>query len=680
MGCSRRPHASEPSSANCDPLRISNLDTWGSIIDAQLDERQRQRLQRNGEGLLAIGPLRIPGRVARPYHHLRHHLHRRGRISKSVCHGDRDSCADACDWHDGSGSGPDLRLPNAIAECVRNRLRGVWQPGRRHQRSGQQHVHMVAGRLQRRPHRVGDSGEPCGRLSNDADAYVWREPACRRPRRIVNAFVVIDQRDFLQRIRLLAIRGLGICQGFAHRKREIPHHLHRQRRIHDAIGVGDRQPISHLLLEKIAPVTVNAPGIVRFGGTETRALVFMDGSLYAGIGDWEDPQLENALTPGAQVLRLDSPTSSWVEDQDFNQPLPSEPTEKHYEAISVLGTAHFDHDAGKNPITPVDVLMAGVWSFSTGLEIYEKTVTTGSVGAQGTWTDVFLEPRPNHNGQVRAFGSYTDSVTHVEMAFAGSDPYGIFSGAFDSTSKSILWGATAETGSASLTASASSEANSHRVMSFASCGGKLYASAYDAIAVRTDGSNPSWHRIYQYSGPALPSQSSGFRGLTCVPKLHGSGSMLIAALESNSIDIYDIPLDGSQPAIELYTSNFLSTRLGTWVGYGIAAYNDMIVYPESGTTSCPDLLIGLSLVANGYAGAYETYYPTPSFLVRHCNGAYGFRTIIDPSITPAPPLLATRALAVSQFNGDPAGTIYSGGYDAHGEPAHNTDWIYRGIP
>jgi hypothetical protein len=439
-------------------------------------------------------------------------------------------------------------------------------------------------------------------------------------------------------------------------------------------------PLPTISWKQSLPVTFNAPGTVPFGGTETRALVFMDGSLYAGIGDWEDPQLENPQTPGAQVLRLDSPTSSWVEDQDFNQPRPSQPTEKHYEAISILGTAHFDHDGGGSPITPVDVLMAGVWSFSTGLEIYEKTVTTGSVGAKGTWTDVFLEPRPNHNGQVRSFGSYTDSMTHVEMAFAGSDPYGIFSGAFDSTSKSILWGATAEAGSASLTSSASSEANSHRVMSFASCGGKLYASAYDAIAVRTDGANPSWRPIYQYSGPAIPPQSSGFRGLTCVPNLNGSGFMLIAALESNSIDIYDIPLNGSQPTIELYTSNFLSTQLEAWVGYGIAAYNNMIVYPESGTASCPDLLIGLSLVADGYASAYETYYPTPSFLVRYCNGAYDFHTIIDPSITPGPPLLATRALAVSQFNGDPAGTIYSGGYDAHNEPAHNTDWIYRGVP
>jgi hypothetical protein len=100
------------------------------------------------------------------------------------------------------------------------------------------------------------------------------------------------------------------------------------------------------------PVTFGNPAIVPFGGTEMRFLLFMDGSLYAGIGDWEDPQLQNPQTPGAQVLRLDSPNSGWVEDQDFNQVQPST-GEKYYQAIAGLGTAHFDHDSGNNPITPV---------------------------------------------------------------------------------------------------------------------------------------------------------------------------------------------------------------------------------------------------------------------------------------------------------------------------------------
>ena len=40
-------------------------------------------------------------------------------------------------------------------------------------------------------------------------------------------------------------------------------------------------------------------------GTETRDLVFMDGSLYAATGDWMDPQLNTAPTAPAQVIRLD---------------------------------------------------------------------------------------------------------------------------------------------------------------------------------------------------------------------------------------------------------------------------------------------------------------------------------------------------------------------------------------
>jgi len=311
-----------------------------------------------------------------------------------------------------------------------------------------------------------------------------------------------------------------------------------------------------------------------------------------------------------------------------------------------------------------------------GLPVWEKTVITGSVGAQGTWTMSWLEPPPaNGHAEVRSFASYTDSVTNEEMAFAGSDPFGIFSGGFSSASNGIAWGATPEAGTVNVTT------GGDRVMSFAACGGKLYASMYNAVLVRADGTSPRWKIFYQYSGPALPSQSSGFRGLTCVPNLNGDCSMLIAGLEGDSPDIYDIPLDGSEPTIELYTANYIASQLGTWVGYGIAAYNNMVVYPDSGTTSCPTLLIGLGVVnTSNYANEYENDYPTALYLVRHCNGAYSLRTIVDPSITPSPPLISTRTLAVSQFSGDPAGTLYGGGYDAHSQPAHNTDWIYRGVP
>jgi hypothetical protein len=421
------------------------------------------------------------------------------------------------------------------------------------------------------------------------------------------------------------------------------------------------------------PVTFHDPRIVRFGGTETRALLFMDGSLYAGLGDWEDPSLQNPQSLGAQVLRLDSPTGGWVEDQNFLQAT-SRNGNKDFEAVAAMGTAHFDRDSGNNPITPVDVLMAGFWNLHVaGLEVAQKTVKSGSTGAQGAWAVNTLGSPSRGAGQVRSFASYTDSITKRELAFAGSSPYGIFSGAFTPASGGVQWGDAPEAGTAYLTANG-------RVMSFAACGGRLYASIYDAIVARTDGENPSWGIFYRYSGPPLNRHSSGFRGLACVANLNRSGYMLIAALEGESPDVYEFPFDGSRPSIELHTSNFVASLLGAWIGYGILAYNNMVVYPQSGSPSCPDLLLGLGVVsAYNYPGNYQGYYPLPTFLIRHCDGIYGFRTI-DPTITPKPTPMSTRALAVSQFPGDPAGTIYAGGYDARGRPAHNTNWIYRGVP
>ena len=156
------------------------------------------------------------------------------------------------------------------------------------------------------------------------------------------------------------------------------------------------------------------------------------------------------------------------------------------------------------------------------------------------------------------------------------------------------------------------------------------------------------------------------------------GDTLIAVLEGPG-DVYNFPLDGSQPTIELHGLNYVSSQLETWVGYIIGAYNDMPVYPQSGTKGCPDYLIGLYNAAGNYPGSYEGIYPNPSFLIRHCNGTYDFR-IIDAGLTPPATPISTRTMVVSQFPGDPAGTIYAGGFDAHSTPNHNTAWVYKGIP
>ncbi len=119
--------------------------------------------------------------------------------------------------------------------------------------------------------------------------------------------------------------------------------------------------------------------------------------------------------------------------------------------------------------------------------------------------------------------------------------------------------------------------------------GPLYASIFNTIVMRTDGANPSWSLSYTYPGGAsLPNGTSGFRGLTCVAQPTGTGYMLISALEGTG-DIYAFQLnDMANPAIELNTLNYLSTQIGAATWNVIAAYNDMIAYPGSGTQGHPD--------------------------------------------------------------------------------------------
>ena len=83
----------------------------------------------------------------------------------------------------------DLRLLNSNAEYVRDRLRGVRQPGRGHRRSSRATPgDMVAGSLRRRPYRVGLSERSRGRIANGADTLVQRESCEHRPRRLVDAY------------------------------------------------------------------------------------------------------------------------------------------------------------------------------------------------------------------------------------------------------------------------------------------------------------------------------------------------------------------------------------------------------------------------------------------------------------------------------------------------------------
>ena len=92
------------------------------------------------------------------------------------------------------------------------------------------------------------------------------------------------------------------------------------------------------------------------------------------------------------------------------------------------------------------------------------------------------------------------------------------------------------------------------------------------------------------------------------------------------------------------------------------------MYPYSGSTLCPDIIAGTQL----WSTQTKT---TLNYLVRHCDGSYNIYAIHDLD-----PLRAIRSIVVSKFPGDPVGTLYAGGYDADNQPAHNTNWVYRGLP
>ena len=88
----------------------------------------------------------------------------------------------------------------------------------------------------------------------------------------------------------------------------------------------------------------------------------------------------------------------------------------------------------------------------------------------------------------------------------------------------------------------------------------------------------------------------------------------------------------------------------------------MTIYPELGSPSCPDLILGLGVIYTpNNANDYEDVDPTAFYLVRHCNGAYtSLGAIAVPGMNSSPPLLSARTVVVSQFSSDPAGTLYVG--------------------
>jgi hypothetical protein len=341
----------------------------------------------------------------------------------------------------------------------------------------------------------------------------------------------------------------------------------------------------------------------------------------------------------------------------------------------------FATDGNGRPLpAPVSLLIAASWDLGGAAQVFTRD------DAAGAWTAATLaqdRPVPGFLPQVRSFGRHRDGVTGAERVFAGQDPRGVFSGAYDpSVPGRIRWRPAPELDLSTVPTAGISGSNGYlRVGSFAECNGRLYVAIGQQVYERIDGAPPHWRLVYTNRLPGRISET-GLRGLTAIAAPSGGGEVLLAAVEGTRPRIVRIdPRDGSE-ASELDIADFLRQRWGMPVSYVIAAYNDMAKIPDPAGGEA--LLIGIeafiplqAAVAPGHHAVSVGYGRLEAggwYLVRRVNGHYDLRQL------PAPPgsgLVSVRAIRASPF-GRQSGWVYFAGYDANKAPAHDTAWIIRG--
>lgn len=428
------------------------------------------------------------------------------------------------------------------------------------------------------------------------------------------------------------------------------------------------------------PIEPMSSAVSAIGGTELRALAAMDGTLYAGNGYWRDTRKSEPSLPGPQIFALDSPTDTWRVDTQFDERISKgwQKGERRYEAIGSLYSVQFHSDSQGRPLQPArSVLLASVWDRLGSLRVFYKN------GANGKWSHSDLVADAPLLSQIRSFGFHRDTVTGIEHVFAGTNPEGIVSGVYDASGAGgIQWSRSPEPGVIPWR-------RAQRVMSFAECNGKLYATVGWQIYEREDGYKPRWKPVFTFGrwGRWMPLNGyGGLRGLTSVADPSGAAQDLLVVAEGRRGGIIRIsPSSGFKAVNELDVRSALSRLWNIQVGGDIVAYNDMTAYPDllNNNHSCPNLLMGgfdaqTPNIVNGIGARRKA--PGAYLLIRNCEGNYTSREIVDPTITPKPALVATRTLILSPFPSDPPGTLYAGGFDAGNIRPHNSAWLYRGTP
>jgi len=413
-------------------------------------------------------------------------------------------------------------------------------------------------------------------------------------------------------------------------------------------------------------------------GSEILHLVGHKGKLYAAASFWMDPRNlwyggKSPNTGWGQVLRLDRPEGRWEVDLEMRSHL-------RPEILQSVTFATDDH--GRTLTTPVNLLLASTYEGNgdQGISLFTRDDSTGAwaktkivTGATG---------KRGEDNSVRAMRVYRDKVTGVDRLFVSIGVLGVFSGVYDpNAAGKIRWDVISESGPVAT-----------RPLSIIEANGALLFSADKFIYRRIDGAQPSYalaHDLSDLQAGNAFSPVGGIRGMTAIANPQGAGQSLIfvwAPGNRSKACIFRLDPDGKngysrvqETCLDSLITHYLG---GTPVHFVLAGYNNLLPVVDPATREVVHL-IGLEAWIGGQR--YPTtqrkaeggFYAGAVFAIRNRNGGYRLGEVNGRIIPSNPPLVATRAYALSPFAGDDAKVVYFGGYDCNFVRSSDTAWIFR---
>jgi hypothetical protein len=197
---------------------------------------------------------------------------------------------------------------------------------------------------------------------------------------------------------------------------------------------------------------------------------------------------------------------------------------------------------------------------------------------------------------------------------------------------------------------------------------KAYASVAPRLLQRADGATPSWSEVYRWNAD-LARNGAGLRGITAVGSSQGEHEVILGAWERAGRILCIDPSSDFKATVELDSQVLLRSRLGTFRGGRLTAYNRFVpgVHPTTGEPIHWVTIVGMRPDDRNAAW----------LLLRHADGRYVAVRVHAPEVER--PLVSTRTVEVAPWN---LREIYVGGYDgaANDRRNRNSAWIFRGIP